>query len=249
MKIFCLIFSRTPRKQARRPFLFHAFYFFALLLLLLASCTPRTLTPAFISDEISFNYKNDKDLKVWVSPTTDTLKPPEMVYVAAVQWVDDGNIEPPLKKELGNFLRQYFYHGLLRQNYFDIKLPQTENLQLYTENKPRLLILETAVTRIRKGSGLLRYFIGYGLGQSDLQIEGRLREEFGGNEVMAFVMRYRHLGNAYMGKNPRASSSRYCLRLSMEAVALTVTDLMKEVWAKNMEFENPRPIEILPMER
>ena len=184
-----------------------------------------------------------------VSATTDTLQPPEMVYVASVNWLDEGKIDAALKKELGDFLRQYFYHGLLRQNYFDMKLPQTENIELYTENMPRILILETAITRIRKGSGFLRYAIGYGLGQSDLQVEGRLREEFSGREVMAFVMRYRHLGNSYMGKNPRSASGRYCLRLSMEAVALTTTDLMKEVWAKNMEFENSRPIEILPMER
>jgi hypothetical protein len=154
-----------------------------------------------------------------------------------------------LKKELGVFLRQYFYHGLLRQNYFDMKMPQTENLELYTENKPRLLILETAVTRIRKGSGLARYFIGYGLGRCDLQVEGRLREAFGEGNVMAFVMRYHHLGNSYMGKNPRSASSKYCLRLSMEAVALATTDLMKEVWAKYMEFDHPHPIEALPMER
>jgi len=249
VKQSCFIFSRTPRKQARRPFIFNTIYYPALLLLLLASCTPRTLTPVFISDDISFNYKNDKDLKVWVSPTSDTLKPPEMVYVAAVEWMDERGIEPPLKKELGAFLRQYFYHGLLRQNYFDMKMPQTENLELYTENKPRLLILETAVTRIRKGSGLARYFIGYGLGRSDLQVEGRLREAFGEGDVMAFVMRYRHLGNTYMGKNPRSASSRYCLRLSMEAVALATTDLMKEVWAKHMEFDHPHPIEALPMER
>lgn len=246
-----LVVSRTSPEKGGCPFFFlqKKNIIICVFCILISACTPLTLPPFFITEHPVFDYRNEKDLKMRISPSTSVLQPPQILFIAPIQWRDDKNISPELRRELEEFLREYFYQGLLSQNYFDMILTETKNIDLYRDMDLRLVTLEAAVTRIDKGIGLLRYFIGFGLGQSDLQVEGRLVENTTREEVMAFVMRFHHTGNAYNGWNPRALSGRYCLRMSMESVALTITGLIKDVWEEKCQLGTLRPLEISSMER
>jgi len=246
-----IIISRTPLKRDWYLCFFQLEknIIICLFCILIPACTPLTLPPSFITSHPVLNYKNEKDLKMRISPSIGVLQPPKILFIAPIQWRNASNISLELKRELEEFLREYFYEGLISQNYFDMILTDTKNIDIYKDMNLRLVTLEAAVTRIDKGVGLLRYFIGFGLGESDLQVEGHLIENTTREEVMAFVMRYRHTGNAYNGWNPRALSGRYCLRMSMESVALTITGLIKDVWEKNCQLGTVRPLEISSMER
>ncbi len=206
------------------------FLFGCTLLFFLCGCVAPVLPPGFIDNNPRFNYVDGKQLKVRITGDVNLLCPPDVVYIPPVKWRNIPGIAPELQEELASFLRDYVYQGLLAENYYNMIMTKDARLDAYKLLNYRIVFLEVAVTRIRKGSGLLRYFIGFGLGRSDLQIEGCLRDSKTKRDIMAFVMRYRHLGNAYQGFNPRALSGRYCLRMSIEAVALKITGIIKQIW-------------------
>jgi len=148
-----------------------------------------------------------------------------------------------------SFFRDYLYWGLVGDAVHHMLLLKEDSLRNYEDPEARIAFLESRITHMKKGSGFLRYFIGFGLGQSDLQVEGALRDYKTREEILSFVMRYRHSGNAYQGLNPRALSGRYCLRMSIEQASITITDLIKDMW-KNMDKTGmPDPALLIAFER
>jgi hypothetical protein len=218
-------------------------------LFILCGCVAATYPPTFINRSTQFNYKAEQDIKFRISDNIDLLKPPMVLYIPPVKWYDKNDISQKLQNELGRFIQEYFYQALLMDNYYDMILTKRSYLETYESLDYRIVTLDLAVTYIQKGSGFLRYFIGFGLGRSDIQVEGQFRQNKTDEEIMAFTMRYQHMGNAHYALNPRALSANYCLRMSIEAVALKITTLVKDVWDSLERNGTPYPLYLVAIER
>jgi|GEM_PF-573428 len=200
------------------------------ILLLLNGCVSPIHTPSYIKEVPPLNFRNAPWVKMRVIPDWEHLKRPGILFIAPVELKTGEPVDPALEKEISTFLRDYFYQALLKETYHDMIILSQDTLESYEDTQSRINILELFITRLSKGSGFLRYFIGFGLGQSDLQVEGRLTEKSNDKEILAFAIRHRHLGNSYQGLNPRALSGRYCLRFSVEESALNISRMIREVW-------------------
>ncbi len=79
--------------------------------------------------------------------------------------------------------------------------------------KGRVVFVESCVTELKSGIGILRYLIGFGLGEVEMQIEGRLREKSPAGPVLAeYAIRVSHNGYPRMGINVKSLSDSYCFK-------------------------------------
>jgi len=218
-------------------------------LVLLGGCVSPTFKPILIDDPSSFNYLHGEDIKVRIAGDRSLLMPPEILNVEPVKWLDKTGISPLLRKQLEDFLREYFYQEMLYENYRGMILLKRDELGVYRDTDRRAASLKLGVTRVSEGNGFLRYLVGLGMGRTDLQVEGILVDESSGREIMAFVLRERHLGNSYNGMNPRCISARYCLRLSIEKAALTMGGIIRELWYNMEQAGTPHPLYAVTWER
>lgn len=212
-------------------------------------CATQTLPPAFVSETPSFNFHNAPAVKMRATPTAALLRRPGVLYILPVKYHSPNGKQNKLSKEMTSFFRDYLYWGLVEEAFHNMLLLKEDSLENYQDQETRIVVLEAKITRMKKGSGFLRYFIGFGLGQSDIQVEGSLRDYKTREEILSFVMRYQHSGNAYQGLNPRALSGRYCLRMSIEQVSITITDLIKDGWNNIDKTGIPDPGILIAFER
>lgn len=212
-------------------------------------CATQTLPPSFVSETPSFNFHNAPAVKMRATPTASLLRRPGILCILPVKYNSPTGKQSKLSKEMTSFFRDYIYWGLVEEAFHNMLLLKEDSLGNYEDPEARIAVLESRITHMKKGNGLLRYVIGFGLGQSDIQVEGSLRDYKTRKEILSFVMRYQHSGNAYQGLNPRALSGRYCLRMSIEQMSRTITDLIKDVWNNMDKTGIPDPGILIAFER
>jgi len=83
--------------------------------------------------------------------------------------------------------------------------------------KNRLITIEMRVVDIKRGDAWLRYTLGYGLGQSRIQIVGELFEGPERRKVGEFVIRRGHGGFSQSGLNTEVLRDDYTLKYAAEA--------------------------------
>ena len=212
------------------PFFFLKFLLGLILLICLSGCVSRTLAPSFVSEAPGFTFLNRKNCKMRITNRAALLFPPRVIHVPPVRWSQKDPLSPNTKDYLGDYLRTRFYYNFYASRQGDMWILQKDALKGFMLPEGRVAVLEMEVTHLRRGNGLFRYVIGYGLGRTDIQIEGRLKESSTGEEIFAFVAREHHEGYSYNGLNPRALSSRYCLKRSMQPIAKRISETMRDVW-------------------
>jgi hypothetical protein len=201
-----------------------------LILIGLSGCVAPILPPAKISATPPFNYRNGQAIKMRIHRDVNLVRRPRIVFINPVGFSENVKASGSLSREVGSSIRDYFYRGFVREVYKDTIILKDGNLEWYDDPENRIFILDLTVTHLKKGNGLFRYLIGFGLGQSDLQVEGRIYDHQTLEEIFAFAFRSRHMGNSYQGLNPRALSGKYCLRMSGQETAITISKLIREVW-------------------
>jgi hypothetical protein len=97
--------------------------------------------------------------------------------------------------------------------------------------------LELAITEIREGSGIARWLLGFFLGATTLQVEGRLRSLPDRQILAQFACRVLFSGDSHFALNVKALSDRYCLRVSSDWAARDISEL------PGLIFERWRPKE------
>ncbi len=163
--------------------------------------------------------KNDKQVPDALADGVDLeAAQPVLFIVEKPEWRATTRLEREEEGKILFTVRERFYRYLLRQYPHPVRvryawLPEDTLTEGY-----RVVTLETAVTDIKKGNGLLRYIIGYGAGTTVLQLEGRLMD--GGKESHAtiadFAIREEHGGYPQGFFNPTVMSASYCLRYAAE---------------------------------
>jgi hypothetical protein len=93
-----------------------------------------------------------------------------------------------------------------------------------------MLVVESAVTNVTKGSGFLRYIIGYGAGAASIQFEGRIYEGLDKKKLVAeFAARESHAAYPQGFMNPAVWKASYTLKYASEATIRDVTEALPEV--------------------
>jgi hypothetical protein len=93
----------------------------------------------------------------------------------------------------------------------------------------RIIHIETAVTHIKKGNGTSRFFIGYGVGATTMQLEGKFFEGPNKEKLLGeFALRNDHGGYPNGFLNPRVFKVYYCLKYAAEKILREYVEEMRE---------------------
>jgi hypothetical protein len=146
---------------------------------------------------------------------------------------------PELRDEIREVLQQRLYYWMSTR-YKDHGLqvsstpPNTVNLELAGK---KAYELETCVTEVKKGFGLARWILGFYLGATTFQVEGRIRSLPERKIIATFTYRLVFSGNSHTGLNPKSLFLRYCLRVSADWAGRDISELPERV------FQQLEPLE------
>jgi hypothetical protein len=135
----------------------------------------------------------------------------------------------PLDEEEGEdkvifTLRERFYRYLLRTYPHPVRARYAVRRSDTKIQDCRLVSIQVRVTDTKTGYGPVRYFLGYGLGQSRLQIEGEIFEGIERRKIGEFAIRRAHAGYAQSGWNPDVWNDDYVLRYAADEIVIEVVE-------------------------
>lgn len=150
---------------------------------------------------------------------------PYLFIVKKPEWKSDIRLKSAEEEEDVLFtLRERLYRYLLRQYPHPTRvryahIPDDPILQKY-----RVIEVESQITHITKGNGVLRYVIGYGAGATTIQFEGQMFEEE--QPLVEFALRQRHAAYPNGFQNPKVIKDAYTLKYGSEALVGQLTETL-----------------------
>lgn len=214
----------------------------AILMIVLASaiaCATPLVHTGHLNDYAALQPMGAAERVVWYLQKQPQLTPPKVLYIAPVAYAAEPVIRPSLEQELSALLRERLYVHALRTFAPRLIITKTEDLDEYAEIGYTANTLSVAITHVTRGNGPLRYLVGFGLGAATLQVEGMLRDAQTGAPLVELAIRVPHGGYPSMGINPRAISSRHCLRLATDVASGEIIHALATLWQITQE-ESPR---------
>ncbi|CAN5480070.1 hypothetical protein BH09SUM1_BH09SUM1_28790 [soil metagenome] len=145
--------------------------------------------------------------------------------VAEPTWDSAKGFKEPEKEDTIQFtIRERFYRYLLRVYAHPVRVRYNYRKSDPLIQDSRVITLKPHVTDIKRGEGLPRYLLGYGLGQTRLQVEGEIYEGISDPvKIGEFAFRVGHGGYAQNGWNTDVLKDDYCLRYAAEQGILEFT--------------------------
>ncbi len=144
---------------------------------------------------------------------------PVLFIVDEPAWRTETRLEPAQESEVLFVIRERLYRFLLRE------YPHPARVRwAYAPSDPlfdgyRVIHIETAVTHVKKGDGMSRFFIGYGVGATTMQLEGKFFEGPNKDKLLGeFALRNDHGGYPNGFLNPRVFKVYYCLKYAAEKI-------------------------------
>ena len=149
---------------------------------------------------------------------------PILFVVNAPEWQSSTEFDTAEEEAILFTVRERFYRYLLREYPHPVRVRYAYVPEDPITDGYRIVEVDTAVTDVNRGTGWLRYIIGYGAGAASLQLEGRLRE---GNTTLAeFATREDHAAYPNGFVNTRVFNDAYTLRYAAEeAIGQITTDI------------------------
>ena len=167
---------------------------------------------------------------VWHLQRQPELAPPKVLYIAPVSYAAPPVIRPALEQELSALLRERLYVHALRTLVPRLIVTKTKDTDDYAEIGYTVDTLSVSITHVTRGNGLLRYVIGFGMGDAALQVEGLMSNAQTDEPLIELAVRIPHGGYPSMGINPRAISARHCLRLAADAASREIIQALATLW-------------------
>lgn len=172
---------------------------------------------------------------VWHLQRQPELAPPNVLYIAPVSYAAPPVIRLSLEQELSALLRERLYMHALRTLVPRLIIIKSKDTDDYAEIGYTVDTLSVAITHVTRGNGLLRYVIGFGMGDAALQVEGVMSNAQTDEPLIELAVRIPHGGYPSMGINPRAISARHCLRLAADAASREIIQALATLWQITQE--------------
>lgn len=137
--------------------------------------------------------------------------------------------QPAAEENILFTIRERLYRYMLRQYEHPVRVRYAYRRSDRLLQEGRLITVRTYVTHVKRGQGLLRYLLGYGLGQCYMQVEGEIFE--GAREpkkIGEFAVRTAHGGYAQNGMNVAVIRDDYVLRYAAEEAVSKLTEFFPE---------------------
>ncbi len=167
---------------------------------------------------------------VWCMQRPPELAPPKVLYIAPVSYAAPPVIRLSLEHELSALLRERLYVHALRILSPRLIITKTKDTDDYAKIGYTVDTLSVSITHVTRGNGLLRYVIGFGMGDAALQVEGVMSNAQTDEPLVEIAVRIPHGGYPSMGINPRAISTRHCLRLATDAACRDIIQALATLW-------------------
>ncbi len=140
-----------------------------------------------------------------------TAPQPDVIYLAPVR-VHPSCEDFELAKKTAAFIHSRLYDRLLlAPREASILTTNAYDVKTFQETGRRIHRIETTLTECRRGNGLLRYVVGFGLGKVEFRIEGKVVDQATRLPLLLFQSHETNAGEPHMGWNPKVLSPEYCL--------------------------------------
>lgn len=154
---------------------------------------------------------------------------PVLFIIAEPIWIAEPNSDRQ-RDQVAFTLRERMYRYILREYPHPVRVRYAVGPDDPLLAGHRVLTIQSWITHVHRGSGFLRYAVGYGAGAAALQLEGRIVEGVGEGPVVAeFIVRDSHAGYPQQMLNTRVTKSTYALRYAAEAAMRDFTETLPHV--------------------
>ena len=180
-----------------------------------------SLDPYLPSREVRRELKSDEKAVPSLKDAglTDDDVQSVLFIVEPPLWTADAEFKSEEKDDLLFTLRERFYRYLLRTYPHPVRVRYAFDPSDPRVKGNRLVRVESAITDIEKGSGFLRYMIGYGAGRAVVQVEGRLWgiDDEGGDLLLGeFAFREGHGAYPNGFINVDVIDPAYCVKYAID---------------------------------
>jgi hypothetical protein len=198
--------------------------------LCLGCAAPQVTPTGFLSDYASLRPSKDSSLYDSDPPTSVGAKT-HVILLRDAQLRTDRDTDAGLGRELCQVLTTRLRLRILQQVKGSIFVLDKESELAAYRGMPGvgILVVDCAITRTKRGMGLARYLVGFGLGDARVTVEAKATlAARGASETRQMVVFARSNGNPYQGLNPRVFSALYCLRLACDSAAEKIAKHLAE---------------------
>jgi len=154
---------------------------------------------------------------------------PILFVVNEPKWQAELKLKESLEEEIIFVVRERLYRYLLREYPHPVRVryafvPSDPLVDGY-----RIIHVDSAITHAKRGSGWLRFLIGYGAGATTIQLEGRLHENPEADKLLGeFALRNDHGGYPHGFLNPRVFRAHYCMKYAVEQILSEFTQELRD---------------------
>lgn len=155
---------------------------------------------------------------------------PLLLVIPEPLWLVEGQeISEKEREEVLFTLRERIYRYVLRQYPHPMRARYAFSPTETLTQGYRIVTLKTRITDADPGYGWIRYFVGFGAGMAQLQIEGEFLEGPHADRLLGeWSMRIVHGGYADWGLNVEVFSAPYCYKYACEEAAQRLADRLPE---------------------
>ncbi|MCX8038038.1 MAG: hypothetical protein N3D11_13490 [Candidatus Sumerlaeia bacterium] len=192
------------------------------MVVFIAACTHAPLPTGHLGDYTTLQPQPPPCLTVYVRyiPPTQPTRVDHVVQVLPSQWNADRILAPAEEKELLEYLDRRFHLYLHRFAPQPVIVTGSRNLEFFLEAGAAVTRVRLSITRIDKGTAALRPFLGaFGLGATELQIEGTMEDAATRQTLARFARRTRNAGLAYGLMTPQSVRPQFCWKIALDETA------------------------------
>ncbi|MFP4379133.1 MAG: hypothetical protein ACLFUS_01415 [Candidatus Sumerlaeia bacterium] len=195
---------------------YHLVLLTSVLLLFLSACaTPPPVSHGYLPNyDVLQSDSAYSPIYYYDPPNTQKLET-HLVYLQKIKWLAESDISETSRENI-----QRVFDLRLKKWIFQV-LPTTviliedeADMERYeTEGNMGIFRIEPAITEVRPGISILRYIVGFGLGDAAMVVEVKAyHSSLEMNDVYQAYVYTHSPGKSWFGPNPRTFWLPYCLR-------------------------------------
>ncbi len=192
------------------------------VVLFTTACTYAPLPTGHFGDYTALQPQPAPCLTVYARyiPPTQPTRVDHIVQVLPSQWNASRILAPSEEKELLEYLDRRFQLYLHRLAPQPVLVTASRNLDFFLEAGAAVTRVRLSITRIDKGTAALRPFLGaFGLGATELQVEGTMEDATTRQTLARFARRTRNAGLAYGLMTPQSIRPQFCWKIALDETA------------------------------
>jgi hypothetical protein len=169
-----------------------------------AGCAYNTRPATYAQSALPVKYLDSPEVKIQSVAPLDQIKPPYALFLAPIEVAENLRTVPHAEQYAESLLQNLYSQLLVTERKSFILSLDLAKESTYL-GRARAYELRSRITQLQRGSGWLRYFVGFGVGDVFVQWEGELIDIATNQPVCSFAAAEKSNGNTTWAGTPASS--------------------------------------------